>query len=121
MADKYSLETPNVWGLSTGGSFTGNGASAPTTTAGDGFSVARTGTGTFEVTVQDVKQLLAVTAGIQYDAVDVVGVQVTAIDHAARTFEVTTISGASGAAKSAVDPGTDVVVHFHAQGKRTAI
>jgi len=108
------IQSPDTWGKLVSGHYAGNGASSPTVTSGTGWSVARTGTGVHQVTLTGkVGQIISVTAGEQHaGAVDTIRSSVTAVDHNSATFDITTVSGASGAARAATDAGSDVAIHF---------
>jgi hypothetical protein len=108
------VQSPDSWGKLVSGQFVSNDASSPTVTSGTGWSVARTGAGVHQITLTGkVGQIIATTAGEQYGgAVDTIRSSVTAVDHNSSTFDITTVSGSSGAARAATDVDSDVVVHF---------
>lgn len=119
----HDVQAPGAWTKMVSGHFASNGSSSPAVTSGTGWTVARTGTGVHTVTLTGgYGQILATVAGVQYaGAVDTIACYVTALDHNASTFSITTVSGASGAAKSAVDVGDDVMVHFTCVAQNTAV
>lgn len=117
------VQSPDSWGKIVTGSFTSNGTSDPTVTKGTGYTVSRTGTGVHLITLTGkVGQLIATVAGEDYaGAVDTIRTSVTATSESAGTIEVTTISGASGAARSATDVGSDVTVNFYCFYRSTTV
>lgn len=117
------LQAPDSWNKLVSGHFASNDASSPTVTSGTGWTVARTGAGVHKVTLNTVVgQIITVLAGEQYaGAVDTVRSSVTAVDHNNATFDITTVSGASGAARAATDVDSDVVVHFTCLYRQTKV
>lgn len=119
-SENHILEGRLPWECITQGSFTCNGASSPTTTAGSGFTVARTGTGAYTITVPQATQILSASVQAEDAGADLVGVLLNTTAGAGVGLTVTTISGASGGAKSATDLGSPVKVHFTLAYQRTA-
>lgn len=117
MASKFEfsdVQSHGSWGKLVSGHFVSNDSSNPTVLSGTGWTVARTGTGVHKVTLSvPVGQIIATTAGEQYaGAVDTVRSSITGVGHNDGTFEITTVSGASGGARAAADMDSDLVVHF---------
>lgn len=122
--DFSDVQSPDSWGKLTSGTFTLNGASSPATTAGTGWTVARTGTGEHTVTLTSkVGQILAVIPVSENSAAadDSINSELSSVDHTNNTFTVTTVSGASGGARTATDLGTDTKVNFMLFYRSTAV
>ena len=81
------------------GSFAPAGTDAPTTVRGRGFTVARTGVGSFTVTFSDsYPELVAVTAQLQRNLPNGSDVYVGAYDASARTLVLQVLDNVNSAA-----------------------
>ena len=106
------------------GSFEPNGTGAPLNVSGLGFTVARTGVGTFVVTLADeYMQLLAAfadlalaTPGVDIAQVGLVNVEGTGTG--ALTATITVLSGATGSAAD-IGPTAGSVVSFALEVQNT--
>jgi hypothetical protein len=99
MATFYDVQAPATYTKVVGGSFKTAGSGAPTAVSGTGFSVARTTTGVYTVTMsQAYRQHLSTVAGTQSTAA-VTGdpkVRVRTVGPSATgelTFQLATLSG----------------------------
>lgn len=94
------------------GSFAPAGAGAPTTVRGKGFTVARSGAGTFVVTLDKFyPQLLSATATLQLATPDDKYAMVSDVSLSAKTVEIV-VWDASGAAATDVAANANNRVNF---------
>lgn len=101
------------------GSFAPAGTGAVTSTKGKGFSVARSGVGTFTVTFTDkYNDLLSATATVQLAAAADTQAQVGAYSASAKTLVIRTLTAGAAADISA---NADNRVHFDLVFVNTAL
>lgn len=106
--DYKPLRAPGKEPRLLGGQIVCNGSSSPAVVSGTGYSVARTDTGTLEVTVNDGRgSIISAVANSQFATPDVAKVEVSGVNHNASSITLTTTSGGS-----AFDFGSDLVIHF---------
>jgi hypothetical protein len=104
------------------GSFAPDTANAPTDVKGDGFSVVRTSTGLFTVTLQDkYSELIGVTASLQLASADDKMVQIGATDvTSAKTIQIR-VWDISGAAVADVAANANNRINFVLVLKNTSV
>lgn len=117
-------QAKNIGTVMVGGSFAPNGASAidNTLNQGSGWSVARTGTGQYTITLQDsYVNVYAANASLQLSAPDDKSMQWGAIDVVNAKTLVLTVWDNSAAAPADVAANASNRVHFMIHMKNTTV
>lgn len=106
------LQTLGAGRVVISGRFAPNGSSAPTAVGGRGFTVSRTGTGTYVVNLQDTYPgLLHADARLWSTAATGVRAHMSAVSSPVKTITILTVDGTNAALDVAAAAGTFVTFY----------